>query len=330
MLIGTVLPFPLLLGACGDEDTVSGSEQGSAPAPTGGRRSTGGHAGDGDPVTGGRGSAGASSSGGDRSRGGDAGASGDSGAADNAGAGGDTGVGGDRGAVGSAGAPESPNPGPAPVLLGSAENYVLLAMAGISNVPTSAVTGNLGLSPAAASYITGFALTRVGTYWTAPEVTGQIFAADNDPPSPDNLTTAVADMMTAYADAEGRVTPDFLDLVGGDIGGLTLSPGLYRWVSTVTIPSNITLRGASDSTWIFQVTGDLDLSVDTAVLLQGGAQPANIVWQVAGEATLGADSHFEGVILSKTAIALGSGASLNGRLLAQTAITLSAVTITEP
>jgi hypothetical protein len=120
-LIGTVLPFPLLLGACGDEDTVSGSEQGSDPAPTGGRRSTG-----------------------------------------------DTGVGGDGGAVGSAGAPESSTPGPAPVLLGSAENYVLLAMAGISNVPTSAVTGNLGLSPAAASYITGFALTRVGklAIWT--------------------------------------------------------------------------------------------------------------------------------------------------------------------
>ncbi len=106
------------------------------------------------------------------------------------------------------------------------------------------------------------------------EVDGQLFAADNDPPTPINVGVAIANMMAAYTDAETRPTPDFLDLGGGDIGGLILSPGLYHWDSTVTIPTDVTIQGASDSTWIFQVTGDLDLSSSTDMILEGGAQPA--------------------------------------------------------
>jgi hypothetical protein len=74
-------------------------------------------------------------------------------------------------------------------------------------VPTSLVTGDLGLSPAAASYITGFDLTKAGTRWSSAQVIGDVYAADNDPPTPTALTTAVTDMQTAYTDAAGRKNP---------------------------------------------------------------------------------------------------------------------------
>jgi hypothetical protein len=220
--------------------------------------------------------------------------------------------------------------GPAPVFLGAAGGFVILAKAAISNVPTSAITGNVGLSPAAASYITGFALTRAGTKWTCPEVVGSLFAANNDPPTPNNLTVAVGSMQTAYTDAAGRPTPTFLDLEAGTIGGLTLAPGLYRWNSTVTIPADIAIAGAPNDTWIFQVTGDLKLSGGKQMKLSGGAQAKNIVWQVAGAVDFGTTSHAEGIILAKTAIKLGTGASINGRLFAQTAVNIASSTVKAP
>jgi hypothetical protein len=205
-----------------------------------------------------------------------------------------------------------------------------LAKSAVSNVPTSAVTGDLGLSPAAASYITGFALTKAGTHWTSPQVVGGIFAANNDPPTPSKLTTAVADMQTAYVDAAGRGSPDFLNLEGGAIGGLTLEPGLYKWTSTVTIPTDVTLAGSANDVWIFQVTGNLKLSAAKAMILSGGARPANIFWQVAGAVDLGANSHAEGIVLCKTAIKLETGSSIDGRLLAQTAVNIAGATVTAP
>jgi hypothetical protein len=220
--------------------------------------------------------------------------------------------------------------GPAPVPLGTSGNYVILAKSAISTVPTSAITGDVGLSPAAASFITGFSMTKAGTKWTSLQVTGSIFAANNDPPTPATLTTAVADMMLAYTDAAGRPTPGFLNLGGGAIGGQTLTPGLYRWTSAVTIPSDITLAGAAKDTWIFQITGDLQLSAAKKMTLSGGAMAKNIVWQVAGLVDFGTTSHAEGIVLSKTSIKLGTGASINGRLLAQTAVTLDGNAVTKP
>jgi hypothetical protein len=220
--------------------------------------------------------------------------------------------------------------GPAPVLLGMAGSYAMLAKAAISTVPASVVTGNVGLSPAAASYITGFALTKVGTYWTSPQVVGQVFAADGAAPTPSDLTTSVGDMESAYTDAAGRPNPAFLNLGAGAIGGLTLAPGLYKWTSAVTIPSAVTLAGGPSDTWIFQIDGDLTLSSATSMTLAGGAQAKHIVWQVAGVVTLGTTAHAEGVVLSKTAIKLGTNASINGRLLAQTAIDIASSTVTQP
>jgi hypothetical protein len=220
--------------------------------------------------------------------------------------------------------------GPPPVYLGSAGNYVALAKTAITNVPTSAITGNLGLSPAAASYITGFALTRAGTEWTSSQVNGGVFAANNDPPTPANLTTAVGAMQAAYTDAAGRPTPNFLNLGGGAIGGLTLVPGLYKWTTDVTLPSDVTISGGANDEWIFQITGKLTTSSAKNMILAGGAQAKNIVWQVAGAVDIGTTSQVEGVILCQTAITLETGASIEGRLLAQTAVNLAGNAVSAP
>jgi hypothetical protein len=212
--------------------------------------------------------------------------------------------------------------GLAVVDLGAAGNYVILAKTAITNIPTSAITGDLGLSPAATSYITGFALTNATGYATSPQVTGKIYAADMADPTPINLTTAVENMITAYNDAAGRPSPDFSELGTGNIGGLTLTAGLYKWTNTVTLPSDVTISGGANDVWIFQIAQDLTVSNGVNVTLIGGAQAKNIFWQLAGTATFGTTSHFEGIILSMTGITFQTGASFKGRALAQTAVVL--------
>jgi len=214
--------------------------------------------------------------------------------------------------------------------LGTSSNYVILAKTAITNNPTSDITGDLGLSPAATSYITGLDLVNATGYATSTQVTGQVFAADMATPAPVNLTTAVENMITAYNDAAGRPFPDFVELGTGNIGGLTLTPGLYKWTNTVTLPTDVTISGDDNDVWIFQISGDLTMSTSVNVNLTGGAKAENIFWQVAGEATFGATSHFEGIIMSMTSITFQTGASLNGRALAQTAVILDGNIIVEP
>ena len=137
-------------------------------------------------------------------------------------------------------------------------------------------------------------------------------------------------MQTAYTDAAGRSYPTYLNLGAGNIGGRTLSPGLYKWTTPVIIPTDITISGSPNDVWIFQVAGTLDASSAVRITLSGGAQAKNIFWQVAGAVTLGTTSHFEGIILGMTGINLKTGASINGRLLAQTAVTLEQNTLTQP
>ncbi|HUH02966.1 MAG TPA: ice-binding family protein [Kofleriaceae bacterium] len=231
--------------------------------------------------------------------------------------------------------------GPAPVALGAttdlagAGSYVLLAKTGITNVTGSSITGgHLGISPAAASFVTGFSLTAdsTTTFSTSPSVVapGKVYASDYGTPTPANLTAAVLEMQAAYTDAAGRTTPDHLNLASGDIGGQTLAPGLYTWGSTVTIAQDVSISGGANDVWIFQISDDLDLSTDTSVLLSGGAQAKNIFWQVAGQATIHAGAHFEGVILAQTAITLQTNASMVGRALSQTLIAIDDNGITAP
>lgn len=217
-----------------------------------------------------------------------------------------------------------------PVNLGTSGNYVILAQSAINNSPTSAITGDIGLSPAATSYITGLDLINSTGYATSTQVTGKVYAADMADPTPINLTTAVGDMTTAYNDAAGRPSPDFSELGTGNIGGKTLTPGLYNWTTTVTLPADVTISGGENDVWIFQISGDLLMSSAVKVTLEGGAQSKNIFWQVAGQATFGTTSHFEGILLSKTGITFQTSSSMNGRALAQTAVILDSNAITNP
>ena len=207
---------------------------------------------------------------------------------------------------------------------------MILAKSAISNISTSAITGNLGLSPAATSYITGLSITNAIGYATSAQVTGNIFAADMADPTPINLTTAVGDMITAYNDAAGRPSPDFAQLGAGNIGGKTLTPGLYNWTNSVTIPSDVTISGNATDVWIFQVAQNLSMSNGVRITLIGGAQAKNIFWQVAGTVLVGTTAHFEGIVLSKTGITLQTGASFKGRALAQTAVVLDGNAVVKP
>ena len=222
-------------------------------------------------------------------------------------------------------APAAGPASPAAVDLGTAGNYVLLSKAGISTTGTTKVTGSIAVSPIAASAVTGFALDkdRSVAFARSSLVTGSVYAANYAAPTPSKLTVAVKDMETAYTDAAGRKA-GVTGLGAGNIGGLTLAPGVYKWGTGVTIPTNVTLSGGANAVWIFQIAGTLTTSSATKVILAGGAQAKNVFWQVAGATTLGTGSTFNGNILDKKNIALRTGAVLNGRALAQTAITLQA------
>jgi hypothetical protein len=216
------------------------------------------------------------------------------------------------------------------VSLGAAGDYVIVAKTAINNNSTSVITGSLGLSPAATSYITGLSLTNATGYATSAQVTGKIYAADMAAPTPINMTTAINNMITAYNDAAGRTSPDFTELGTGNLGGKTLVPGLYKWTNNVTIPSDVTISGGQDDVWIFQIAGNMTMASAVKINLNGGAQAKNIFWQVAGQATLGTTTHMEGNILSMTGITFQTGSSIHGRALAQTAVILDANTVTMP
>lgn len=218
--------------------------------------------------------------------------------------------------------------GPGQVHLGGAHRFTALAESAITNDPTSDIRGDIGISPQPATFITGFPMVRAGTFWTTPEVEGAIFAADNDDPTPAMLTVAVDNMHTAYTDAAGRAptVPD--NFQAGLIGGATLAPGCYKWTVSLDIAENLTLSGRQNDTWIFQVTGDVQMAAAKQVILTGGARSRNVYWQVTGLVNVGVGSHFEGTVLSKSAIHLMANSSLNGRLLAQTAADFSKATLT--
>ncbi|MEO5656247.1 MAG: ice-binding family protein [Nitrospiria bacterium] len=222
--------------------------------------------------------------------------------------------------------------GPDPVILGTAGDFAILAKSGIDTVPTSAVTGNIGVSPIDSTAITGFSLTldSTGTFSTSGQVVGKAYAANYTSPTPSNLTTAVSDMETAFTDAAGRPTPDFTELGAGDISGLNLVPGLYKWGTGVLISTDVTLDGGPDDVWIFQIAQGITQASGARVVLAGGALPKNIFWQSYGAVALDTTAHLEGIVLSQTEITLATGATVNGRLLSQTAVTIDGSTVTAP
>ena len=224
--------------------------------------------------------------------------------------------------------------GPGDVVLGGAGNFEILTMSGISTTGVTSITGNIGVSPMAATGITGFGLIMDtnGQSSHTPIVTGSVYASDYAPPTPANLTVAVADMLTAFTTANNLVTPaPIVDLYAGDISGRTLPAGLYKWSTGVLITNaGVTLTGGANDTWVFQIAQDLTVNSSAIITLLGGAQAKNIFWVVSGQALLGTNVNFSGNILSKTLISLNTGATVTGRLLAQTAVTLNAATVIMP
>ena len=222
--------------------------------------------------------------------------------------------------------------GPTPVNLGTAGDFVILTKTGITTTGTTAIVGNIGVSPIVATSMTGFGLIAdaTNTFSTSSLVTGQISAADYAPPTPTKMTTAISDMETAFTDAAGRISPDVTELGGGDISGKTLLPGLYKWGTGVSITNGVTLAGGPNDVWILQMAGDLVVNNGAIITLLGGAQAKNIFWQVSGQAVFGTTADVKGIILSQTLVSMNTGATLSGRALAQTAVTLIANTITAP
>ncbi|OFY52035.1 MAG: hypothetical protein A2W85_11415 [Bacteroidetes bacterium GWF2_41_31] len=211
------------------------------------------------------------------------------------------------------------------VNLGVAGDFVILSKTGITSVYKSSILGDIGTSP-----ITGAAMTL-----SCGEVTGSIFSVDAAGPAckitdATRLGIAVLDMQAAYTDAAGRSNPDYLNLGAGTIGSITLLPGLYKWSSSVNIPTDITISGNSTDIFIFQVAGTLIMSSAVRVNLEGGVQAKNIFWVVSDAVTFGTTSHFEGNILGQTGINMKTGATMTGRMLAQTAVTLQMSTVVMP
>jgi hypothetical protein len=214
----------------------------------------------------------------------------------------------------------------ATVTLAGASNFVILAGSLISNVPTSAITGDIGLSPATGSSITGFGLT---------EVTGTIYTVGasgpaNSVPDATRLATAKGDLTTAYNDAAGRTSTDMV-LLAGNIGGNTLTPGLYKSSGSLEISSGdltFDAKGNASAVFIIQIASTLTTTSGRKVILSGGASASNIFWQVGTSATLGTTSVFKGTIMADQSISMNTGATIEGRLLARiAAVTLKSNTI---
>jgi hypothetical protein len=230
-------------------------------------------------------------------------------------------------------APAAAYTSPATVELGGAGNYVILAESAITATVGTFITGDIAISPAAATYIAGFdlILDATGVFSTSSLVSGHVFASDYASPTPSNLGTAIGNMETAYNDAAARTPADAVNLgSAGDITGLNLAPGLYNWTTGVQVSTgSVTFTGTASDIWILQINGDLTLASGTAVALVGAAA-SHIFWQVTGQVVLGTTSVMKGVILCKTQIVMNTDATLEGRALAQTQVTMQANAVAPP
>ena len=224
--------------------------------------------------------------------------------------------------------------GPTAVNLGTAGDFAILTKSGISTTGVTSITGDIGVSPAAATALTGFGLIMDtnGQSSHTPIVTGKAYASDYAAPTPAKMTQAVSDMETAFTTANGLTTPaPIVGLYAGDISGRILPPGLYKWSTGVLVTSaGVTLTGGPNDTWVFQIAQNLTINNNAKITLLGGAQAKNIFWVVSGQATIGSNANVSGNILSKTLVSMNTGSRLTGRLMAQTAVTLNASTVIKP
>ena len=217
--------------------------------------------------------------------------------------------------------------------LGTADSFAVLAGTAVTNVPTSVITGNVGLSPAAGSNYAGL---------TSAEVTGTIYAVDGSGPggsvnNPALLTTAKNDLTAAYLDAAGRTPTQTFVAGDNQLGGQTLTAGVYAFghatSANITAASPLTLdaQGNSSAVFIFQASSDLVTASSSVVRLVNGAQDCNVFWQVTSSVTLGTSSTFIGTVMALTSITDNGSSTINGRLLARNAqVALNTTTIRRP
>jgi hypothetical protein len=199
------------------------------------------------------------------------------------------------------------------VPLAGAANFAVLAGSAITSTGATNITGDLGLSPG----------TSIGGF--PPGIlTGT--QRINDVLS----TQAKLDATTAYNDLAGRTSTDIVTL-SGNIGGLTLTPGLYKSTSTLSVSSGdltFDAKGNANAVFIIQIASSLTTTSGRQVILSGGASAANIYWQVGSSATFGTTSVFKGTVIALQSITFNTGASLTGRALARTGgVTMAGNTI---
>jgi len=223
--------------------------------------------------------------------------------------------------------------GPGIVDLKSAADFTILSKTGISTIGVTSITGNIGVSPAKATGLTGFSLIMDATnqFATSLYVIGKVYASDYTLAPPSKMTTAVSDMESAFTTANGMTTTVIVDRGAGNISGMTLAPGLYKWSTGLLITNQgVTLSGGPNDTWVFQIAQGLTVDNTAIIHLTGGAQAKNIFWITASNAVIGSDVDFSGNILSQTLISLNSRAKVTGRLLAQSAVTLNTSIVVVP
>lgn len=227
----------------------------------------------------------------------------------------------------------APSQGPGIVDLKTSGDFSILSKTGISTIGVTSITGNIGVSPASATAITGFSLIMDATnqFSTSLYVSGKVYASDYTLAPPSKMTTAISDMQTAFVTAMGMTTTVIVDKGAGDISGMTLAAGLYKWSSGLLITNaGVTLSGGPNDTWVFQIAQGLTVNNTAIIHLTGGAQAKNIFWITASDAVIGSNVDFSGNILSQTLISLNTGAKVTGRLLAQSAVTLNTSTVVLP
>lgn len=200
--------------------------------------------------------------------------------------------------------------GPAAPGLGTAGSFAVLAGAGITNTGPTTIKGDVGSYPTTTQTGFGSVTLSGGTNHAGDAVT----------------QGAKTDLTTAYntAAGSGPTTP-----VAADLGGQTLTPGVYNSASSLGLTGTLTLSGTSSDVWIFQAGSTLTTASGSSVVFIGGATACNVFWQIGSSATIGTGSAFKGVIMALDSITVTTGATIDGRALARNgAVTLDTDTIT--